>query len=211
MLEVKELMTKKVISVNQNASLVDAVGIMTQNGFTGVPVTDDKGTLVGMLTEREMLSKNSSLHLMTMLKLLSKFQFYKSDSTFIQTDLKKILALKVSVLMKPKPATIGPSNTVEDALRILADPYNNPLPVLNYENKLEGILSMSDLTKLYGVSLKANPERDIDTAIDQFILNFEKQFVLVTRTRAKIWLMLNVLFIVVGFAIAMFFILRVSF
>ena len=94
--------------------------------------------------------------------------------------------------MNTKPRTVNPGATVEEATNIFSDPNNNPVPVV-MDGKLVGILSLSDITKLYGVSLRSNQLREADQKIEQFVEDFEKQFILVTKKRAHTWLLVSIL------------------
>ena len=211
MTRVEDLMTEKVITVHAETPLIEAVSVLTKNSFNGLPVVDDQGTLLGLLTERNMITNDSYAHLKTLIKLVTEIDFYKKDKSPIKEDLSKILSLKVSDMMTYGPVTIKASATIEEASQLFADPKNNPLPVVNENNILVGILSLSDLTKLYGISLRDNlGTRQVDQHIDKFMQQFEKEFVVVSRFHTKTWLLTSILFAIVGFMIAMFFILRIS-
>ena len=53
--KVKNIMTKEVISVKDDTPIYEAVELMRKNNITGVPVVEDDMTLVGMLTEKDVL------------------------------------------------------------------------------------------------------------------------------------------------------------
>ena len=109
------------------------------------------------------------------------------------------------------PKTIKPNASVEEASHLFADPKNNPLPVVNDSGFLIGILSLSDLTKLYGVSLRDKfGSREIDQHIDNFMRQFEKEFVVVTKFRKNTWLVTSLIFAIIGFIIAFILIIRIS-
>ena len=52
-LEVKDVMTANVLSVDQSATIADAARIMLEQKVSGLPVTDN-GKLVGMITESDL-------------------------------------------------------------------------------------------------------------------------------------------------------------
>jgi acetoin utilization protein AcuB len=53
-LNVSEIMTRKLLTINQQASIGEAAQIMLENKFSGLPVVDDAGQLVGILTESDI-------------------------------------------------------------------------------------------------------------------------------------------------------------
>lgn len=55
MYETKEIMSRDVISVEPSASLTQVVALLTENDITGVPVADEDGTLLGIITEKAVL------------------------------------------------------------------------------------------------------------------------------------------------------------
>ena len=55
MLKAKDIMTEKVISVEKDAPIFEAVELLAKNEITGVPVVEDNMTLVVILTEKDVL------------------------------------------------------------------------------------------------------------------------------------------------------------
>lgn len=208
---VQDLMTEKVVSVSPATSVLDAAALLIQHSFNALPVLDEKGFLVGLFSERNLVLESSYMHLRTLLNLFNKIDFYKKENQPIKENLKKILNLKVSDVMDPKPTSIIQNATIEQVTNLFADPKNNPLPVVDADNRLVGIIAMADLLKLYGVNIRTRIKiQDIDQQVDQFIGDFEKQFVLVSKFRTRTWLMTSIIFAIIGFLIAIFWIIRIS-
>jgi CBS domain-containing protein len=55
MLKVEDVMTRDVISVKQETPIYEAMALMRENDITGMPVIDDDMTLVGVITEKDVL------------------------------------------------------------------------------------------------------------------------------------------------------------
>ena len=55
MLETKDIMTTKVIYITPDTPVVDAIRLMVKNNITGVPVVEDNMTLLGVLSEQDVL------------------------------------------------------------------------------------------------------------------------------------------------------------
>jgi CBS domain-containing protein len=55
MLQAKDIMTEDVISVKAGTPIYTAVELMAENNITGIPVVEDDMTLVGILTEKDVL------------------------------------------------------------------------------------------------------------------------------------------------------------
>jgi CBS domain-containing protein len=56
MLTVVEAMTRRPITIDPDAPVGTAVAVMTERGIRHLPVVDDSGHLVGMLTDRDLRS-----------------------------------------------------------------------------------------------------------------------------------------------------------
>lgn len=208
---IKDLMTEIVITIRPDTPLAEAVNILTQHNFNGLPVVDEKNVLVGLLTERDLILNDSYLHLKTLLKLMNEFNFYKKDAGDIKEDLKKVMDMKVSDVMNQRPLVLHPDDNIEAATRLFGDPKVNPIPIVDSNNKLLGVMSLSDLTKLYGVTLREDHQfKEVDKNIDLFLKEFEKKFILVSKFRTNTWMVTSIIFAIAGFIIAFMLIIRIS-
>ena len=55
MLEAKDIMTKQVICIRKETPILEAIKLMADNNITGIPVVENDRTLVGMLSEQDVL------------------------------------------------------------------------------------------------------------------------------------------------------------
>jgi len=55
MFQAKDIMTKEVIYVRKDTSISEAIQILVNNNITGVPVVEEDMTLVGILSEQDVL------------------------------------------------------------------------------------------------------------------------------------------------------------
>ena len=55
MLEAKDIMTRQVICIRKDTPIFEAIRLMADKNITGIPVTDDDLTLIGMLSEQDVL------------------------------------------------------------------------------------------------------------------------------------------------------------
>jgi CBS domain-containing protein len=211
MSKIEDIMTEQVVTVTKDTPLAEAAMLLAEKGFNGLPVVDSQNRLIGMFNERNIVSDKSYAHLKTVLQLLTEMKFYKKDTSPLRDELKDVLDLKVKDVMNPSPATIKPSDSVELAAAMFSDQNNNPLPVVEANGKLAGVIALSDLTRYYGLVYKRIVnEKDVDKKIDRLVSKLEREFTMVSNFRVSTWFVTSILFAVVGFAIAMFFILRIS-
>ena len=55
MLEAKDIMIKEVVCIKKDIPVIDAIRLMAGNNITGIPVVEDDMTLLGILSERDVL------------------------------------------------------------------------------------------------------------------------------------------------------------
>lgn len=60
--DTKSIMTTKVVTVGRDTLLSEAVDILVENNITGLPVVEDDMTLVGIISEKDLLSLVENVH-----------------------------------------------------------------------------------------------------------------------------------------------------
>jgi CBS domain-containing protein len=55
MLKAKDIMSKKVICIKRETPVIDAIRVMAEHNITGIPVAEDDMTLVGIISEQDVL------------------------------------------------------------------------------------------------------------------------------------------------------------
>jgi CBS domain-containing protein len=58
---VKDIMTKKVIAIDQNANLLDAINLMSKHDITRLPVTDKNNKLLGIIARTDIIHEIAKL------------------------------------------------------------------------------------------------------------------------------------------------------
>lgn len=56
-MKVKEIMTARVVTVLAGASRYEAAALLREHGISGMPVLDESGAVVGLLSEHDLLAK----------------------------------------------------------------------------------------------------------------------------------------------------------
>jgi CBS domain-containing protein len=62
---VGDFMTANLISISETASLAEAAGILDSNKITGLPVVDDTGLLIGVLSQTDLVRARANQHLVS--------------------------------------------------------------------------------------------------------------------------------------------------
>ncbi|HDO31053.1 MAG TPA: CBS domain-containing protein, partial [Desulfobacteraceae bacterium] len=65
MLKARDIMTRKVITVNENLPVRKLAKILSENRISGAPVVNDQGTVVGVVTESDLIDQAKKIHIPT--------------------------------------------------------------------------------------------------------------------------------------------------
>ncbi len=131
---VSKSMTRKVVTINKEASIFDAQEKMAKNRIRHLPVVDENNRLIGIITDRDIRSA-------------LPYRLFKEPTD--EKERAKISALQIKEVMTQNPAAISLSYTIQDALLLIQKLRVGALPVVDEENKLKGIISVRDLLRAF--------------------------------------------------------------
>jgi len=138
---VKSLMNPRVISVLPETSVLVAIDIVLANNFSGVPVTDKNGVLVGILTKYDLINQRNSLR----------------DDT------------SVGDVMNTDPLVLNENDSVENAARAFSEHHKvDPIPVVNENRRVVGVISRHDMVKMFRehrIPFASDPKKQLPSAV----------------------------------------------
>jgi CBS domain-containing protein len=150
MLKAKDIMTKEVITVKPETTIEELARLLMKQQISGAPVVDDKGKIVGIVTENDLISKNSRLHIPTILRLFDAY--IPLGTSKMESDIKRMAASTVEDICTKEIITVDEEASVEYIATIMTEKRIHILPVVR-EGKLVGIVGKKDLIK--GISGEA--------------------------------------------------------
>lgn len=138
---VAEVMTRDVITVGPDMPLKEAATVIAERGVSGVPVCEEDGTVVGVLSESDLLVKQSGARPRGgLFSLLAESRE--------PADLVKAHAHTAGRAMTAPAITIAPDATVTEAARLMSERNLNRLPVVD-AGRLVGIVTRADLVRAF--------------------------------------------------------------
>jgi len=142
---VKELMVSPVITVKSNNTLEYVAKIMIKNRIGCLPVVDNEGKMLGIITEAEFTAEKSTFPFsrVNAPKLFGRW-ITKDNIDDMYAAAKTIFAKDI---MNTNPVTVDMDDSVFDLLSKMIDQSVDRIPVLN-KNRLVGIVARHDLLKL---------------------------------------------------------------
>lgn len=139
-------MTKRVISTTPSASILDAAKIIAEHHFDGIPVIDQDGRLLGLVTEYDLINKTSAINTSIFQTILDDIHSTDNQKLGSKTETQEIVTLKVSDIMNKNPLTLNETATFGEAVELFKTHNNiNPGPVINEQGKMVGIISRFDI------------------------------------------------------------------
>jgi CBS-domain-containing membrane protein len=144
MLKAKDIMTKEVITVKPETTLEELARLLMKRQISGAPVVDDKGKILGIVTENDLISKNSRLHIPTILRLFDAY--IPLGTSKMESDIRKMAASTVEDICTKEIITVDEEASVEYIATIMTEKRIHILPVVR-EGKLVGIIGKKDLIK----------------------------------------------------------------
>lgn len=144
MLKAKDIMTREVITVKPTTTVEELARILIKHQISGTPVVDEAGNLKGIVTENDLISKNSRLHIPTILRLFDAY--IPLGTSRLEDEIKRMAAFTVGDICTKEVVTAGEEASVEYIATIMTEKKIHLLPVLK-ERKLVGIIGKKDLIK----------------------------------------------------------------
>lgn len=145
MIKAKDIMTKEVTRVYLDTEITQAAKLMLDRHLSGLPVMDREERLKGVICQSDLISQQKKIPLPSFFVLLDTAISLTSRKN-IETEVKKMAAVKVSEAMTPDPITVDPETSLEDIATLMVKHNIHTLPVLDQE-RLVGIIGKEDILK----------------------------------------------------------------
>lgn len=144
MLTAKDIMAEEVITVSPDSTVETLARVLMKNRISGVPVVNDAGELVGIVTESDLIRKNARLHSPTVIRLFDAYIMLGSDK--LEEEIRKMSATTVDEICKKEVVSIEEGTTMEEIASIMAEQHIHLLPVLK-DGKVVGIVGKADVIR----------------------------------------------------------------
>ena len=142
-MKIQDVMKTPVITVVLDTPLKEVAELLAEHGISGLPVVDAAGTVVGVVSEADILYKErTETHARRGLFGLLL------DASRIEADA-KLQARTAGEAMTAPALTIEPTRSVTEAAALMLDESVNRLPVVDEDGQLIGIVTRADLVRAF--------------------------------------------------------------
>ena len=152
---IKDIMTTRVVTVRGDTPFKEMAELLGRSRVSAFPVIDEAGTVIGIVSEADMLIKEADQagHPGLFAGLRRRREHEKAAG------------VTAADVMTPGPVTIGPGESVERAAFLMYDHGVKRLPVVDGAGHLAGIVSRADVLSVY-----ARPDEEIRRDIQELLV-----------------------------------------
>ena len=147
MATVRDYMDADPVTVPPVASVEDVARTMGERELDGLPVVDEDGRVLGIVTENDLVigDEEGDLHVPHYIELFGGLVFLEPLRRFEQR-LKKAVAATAEEMMTADPRTVAPDDDVHAAAHVIVETGHNRVPVVE-DGRLVGVISRADVVR----------------------------------------------------------------
>jgi CBS domain-containing protein len=164
-MQAKDVMTRDVLTIAPEASIVQAVRLMLQKRISGVPVVDAAGSIVGMVTEGDFLRRSETE---TQRRRPRWLEFLIGPGR-LANEYAHASARKVAEVMTAEVHCATEDAPLEEVVHLMERHRIKRVPVLR-GNQLVGIVTRRDLVRALADRSQEEQVSPDDTAIRERLL-----------------------------------------
>jgi CBS domain-containing protein len=139
-------MERDVVAVHPDSDVESLLRLMRAHELPGVPVVDGENTVVGIVTEADLVirDEDADLRLPHHIDLFGGVIFLEPIKHY-EDRLRRAFAATVADMMTSDPVTVRAEDTIRDAARMIAERRHNRLPVVDEDGHLLGVVTRVDV------------------------------------------------------------------
>ena len=156
MLKAKDIMTRDVITVQEDTTVETLGRLFIEKRISGAPVLDKNGNLSGIVTENDLVRKNTRLHIPTVLRIFDAI-IPLGSADRVEDEIRKISASTVGEICTRSVLTVSPEASMQDVSSIMFEKGSHVIPVLD-AGKIVGIIGKIDIIRgMFGETAQQKP------------------------------------------------------
>lgn len=148
MLTAGDIMTTDIHTVHQNTEIMALAKMFVERKVNAMPVVDDDGSLVGMVTQTDLVEQDKPLHIPTVISLFDWVIYLESPKKFTE-EVRKVTARKVDEICSTDVVTCTPETPVSTVASLMVDNKVHLVPVLA-DGKMVGVVARLDVIRSMG-------------------------------------------------------------
>ncbi len=142
---VADIMTREVITITPATSVRDLAELFVTKRIGSLPVVDDTGAVIGIVTESDLVEQGKNVHLPTVITLFDWVIYLETEKS-LERELKKMGGRTAGDIYQREVISIAPGASISAAADLMSNHHVNALPVLE-NGRLLGIVSRIDIIR----------------------------------------------------------------
>ncbi|WP_267383375.1 CBS domain-containing protein [Cyanobacterium sp. uoEpiScrs1] len=144
---VADVMTPNPIMVTPQTPLKEAIKLLAEKHISGLPVVNDAGKLVGIISETDLMWQQSGVEASPYIVILDSVIYLQNPARY-EKEIHKVLGQTVGEVMTSQPISVQSSQSLREAAHIMHKKNISRLPVVNKQgNKVIGLLTQGDIIR----------------------------------------------------------------
>ena len=148
MLKAKDIMTTKVLTVTEETGVEELARLFEERGVNAMPVLDQAGQLVGIVTQTDLVEQDKPLHIPTVISIFDWVIYLESEKNF-KDEVAKITARTVGSLCARDVVTCSPETPVSEIAEMMVEHKAHLIPVVEGKTLL-GVVARLDIIRSMG-------------------------------------------------------------
>jgi CBS domain-containing protein len=151
---VADVMTHDPIMVQPQTPIKEAIKILAEQRISGLPVVDDAGKLVGVISETDLLWQETGVEPPVYIMFLDSVIYLENPARH-DKELHKALGQTVGEVMSGDPVTVKPDQPLRKAAKLMQEKSIRRLAVTDDAGKVIGILTPADIVRAMAAELES--------------------------------------------------------
>lgn len=145
-MKVREIMETDVVVAGPATPVHEIARMMLKRGISGVPVVDEERHVLGLVTELDLILRNSRLEPPAFFQILDG-RIPLESPTHYRKRLQHMLGTEARDVMTEDVVTVAPDADLEALVELIAKHRVSPIPVVEAQ-RLVGIVSRADVVRM---------------------------------------------------------------
>lgn len=141
-----DIMRRDAPTVTPDDSIATIAKLLVDHALPGLPVVEN-GKLIGIITESDIIVREAEVDVPTPVPFLDAIFMADAGPDF-DDELRRVLAVNARELMTAPVVSVRSSATLSEVATLMIERNVNPLPVLDNQLTLIGLVSRADLVRV---------------------------------------------------------------
>ncbi len=146
MMTASDIMSTDVVTVTPDTALIDLAKKFVETRFSNLPVLDEAGKLIGVISETDLIEQQRPLHIPTVMTLFDWVFAFGNEKRF-QEEVDRVTAAVVGELYQKDPVVCTPDTSVRDIAGLMSQHKVHLLPVVD-GGTMVGVVARLDVIRV---------------------------------------------------------------